>query len=142
MKSARDAELLLGRILIAVLFLPAGIEKIVAWPAIVHEVAVHGAPVPLLAGIVAVLCEVLVTGLILLGVLVRPLSVILAIYTVGTALVAHRYWQMHPPASIAAHINFYKNLAIAGGLLALSAAGSGRLALRADGGAAGIDALP
>ena len=142
MNSARDAELLLGRILIAALFLPAGIEKIVGWPAVVHEIAVHGAPLPLLAGIIAVLCEVLVTGLILLGVLVRPLSVILAIYTVGTALIAHRYWQMHGPAASIAHINFYKNLAIAGGLLALSAAGSGRLALRADGGTARTDDLP
>jgi putative oxidoreductase len=97
MKGARDAKLLLGRILIAVL------------------------------------CEVLVAGLILLGALVRPLAVILAIYTIGTALIAHRYWDMHPPASLIAHINFYKNLAIAGGLLALSAAGSGRLALLADG---------
>ena len=132
MKSARDTELLLGRILIAVLFLPAGIEKITGWPGIVHYIAHLGGPVPLLAGIVAVLCEVLVAALILLGVWVRPLSAVLAIYTIGTALIAHRYWDMHPPASIAAHTNFYKNLAIAGGLLALSAAGSGRLALRAD----------
>ena len=132
MKSGRDAELLLGRILIAALFLPAGVEKIIGWPGIVHYIAHDGGPVPLLAGIVAVICEVAVTALILLGVLVRPLALVLAVYTVGTALIAHRYWQLSGPAAIAAHINFYKNLAIAGGLLALSASGSGRFALRTD----------
>ncbi len=131
MKSGRDAELLLGRILIAALFLPAGIEKIMGWPGIVHSIAHDGGPVPLLAGIVAVVCEVAVMALILIGVLVRPLALILAIYTIGTALIAHRYWAMHGPAAIGAQVNFYKNLAIAGGLLALSAAGSGRFALRA-----------
>ncbi len=132
MKNGQDVELLLGRILIAALFLPAGIEKIVGWPGIVQYIAHDGGPLPLLAGIVAVVCEVLVIGLILLGVLVRPLALILAVYTIGTALIAHRYWQSHGVAEISAQINFYKNLAIAGGLLALSAAGSGRLALLAD----------
>jgi putative oxidoreductase len=133
MKSVGNAELLVGRILIAALFLPAGIEKIIGWPGIVHYIAHDGGPVPLLAGIVAVVCEVLVTALVLLGLWVRPLALIMAVYTLGTALIAHRYWQIHGPASMGAEINFYKNLAIAGGLLALSAAGSGRLALRPDG---------
>jgi len=130
--NARDGELLLGRILIASLFVPAGIGKLLGWPGIVHYLASFGAPLPLLGGIIAVLCEVVVAGLILLGVAVRPLAIVLAIFTVGTALIAHRYWQMHPPAEIAAKINFYKNMAITGGLLALSTAGSGRFALRPD----------
>ncbi|MGH7121111.1 MAG: DoxX family protein [Acetobacteraceae bacterium] len=125
----RDAEILLGRILLAVLFLPGGIEKALGWPGIVHAIAAHGAPLPLLGGIIALICELLVTALILFGVAVKPLAVILAIYTMGAAFIAHRYWQMAPPASIIAHVNFYKNVAIAGGLLGLSAAGAGRLAL-------------
>ncbi len=130
--NARDGELLLGRILMAVLFLPSGIEKLRGWPGIVHALVHLGAPLPLLGGIIAVICEIVVMGLILLGVQVRPLAVILAIYTVAAAFIGHRYWQMHPPAEIAAKINFYKDMAIAGGLLALSAAGSGRLALWPD----------
>jgi len=134
MSSGRDWELLVGRILIAVLFLPSGIDKIIGWPGIVHYIAHDGAPLPLLAGIIAIICEVLVTVLILLGVLVRPMALILAVYTIGAAFIGHRYWQMHPPASVGAYINFYKDVAIAGGLLALSAAGSGRLAALPDDG--------
>lgn len=128
----RDAELLVGRIFLAVLFLPGGIEKALGWPGIVHAIAAQGAPLPLLGGIIALICELLITVLILLGIAVRPLAVLLAIYTIGAAFIAHRYWQMAPPASIIAHVNFYKNVAIAGGLLALSAAGAGRLALWRD----------
>jgi len=133
MRNVQDAEILLGRILIAVLFLPSGIEKIMGWPGIVQYIAHDGGPFPLLSGIVAVICEVVVTALILLGVWVRPLALVLAIYTIGTALIAHRYWEAQVPAAILMQkINFYKNIAIAGGLLVLSAAGSGRFALRPD----------
>ncbi len=132
MMSGRNVELLAGWILITLFFLRPGIQKLLGWPGIVHVVAHDGPPFPLFGGIIAVLCETVVIPPILLGVLVRPLTLFMAIYTVGINSVALRYWQMHPPASLAAHLNFYKNLAIAGGLLALSRAGLGRLALRAD----------
>lgn len=128
----RDAQLLLGRVLIASLFLPTGVEKIMGWPGIVHYIAANGAPFPWLGGLIAIFCEVVVTALILVGILVRPMAVVLALFSVGTALIAHRYWQMEGPAGMAAQINFFKNMAIGGGLLGLSAAGSGRFALRAD----------
>lgn len=124
-----DIQLLIGRILIAVLFLPSGIEKLLGWPGIVTALIRDGAPLPLLGGIIAVLCEVVVAGLILLGVQVRPLALILAIYTLAASVIGHPFWALEPPASVIAHGIFFKNLAIAGGLLGLSAAGSGRLAL-------------
>lgn len=132
MMRVRDIELLIGRILIAVLFLPSGIAKLLGWPGIVDVRIRHGAPLPLAGGIIALLCEIVVAGLILLGVQVRPLALILAIYTVAAAVIGHPFWAVSPAAYAAAHGFFVKDLALAGGLLGLSAAGAGRLALWRD----------
>ncbi|MGH7082206.1 MAG: DoxX family protein [Acetobacteraceae bacterium] len=129
MMRARDIELLIGRILIAVFFLPSGIEKLLGWPGIVHVLIRDGAPLPLAGGIIVLICEIVVAGLILLGVQVRPLALILAIYTLAAAVIGHGFWALSPPASALAHSFFFKDLALAGGLLGLSAAGAGRLAL-------------
>ncbi|MGH7067572.1 MAG: DoxX family protein [Acetobacteraceae bacterium] len=124
-----DSQLLIGRVLIAALFIPAGIQKLLGRQGIVHALTDHQTPLPLVGGIIAVVREIVVAGLILLGVQVRRLAMILAIFTVATAVIGHPFWEVPPPAYAAAYGSFFKNLALAGGLLGLSAAGAGCLAL-------------
>ena len=88
-----------------------------------------GAPAPMLSTIIAVIMEFVVGILILVGFYTRPLAVLLALYTVATAIIAHHFWNMTGAEQMANMINFYKNVSIAGGLLALAVSGPGRLSI-------------
>ncbi|WP_423822068.1 DoxX family protein [Salinisphaera sp. SPP-AMP-43] len=124
-----DPLLLAARLLIAGLFLLFGWGKLVGFAGTVAYMQQAGAPVPALAAAIAALMEVPVALAIALGLATRPLAVLMAIYTFGTALIGHPYWHMTGAEQYANEINFYKNIAIIGGLLALYVAGPGRFAI-------------
>lgn len=116
--------LLLARLLVAQLFLLGSAQK---WldPATV-EALLEGRGLPGWLVWPALAFNLLGGALLALGVLTRPLALVMAAYCAATSLfhfVPSDGWQM----SI-----FVKNWAIAGGCLALWAAGSGRWALRPD----------
>jgi len=127
----RDETLLLARVLIASLFLIFGWEKLTGFSGTVQYMAHVGAPLPTLATIIAIVMEFFVGIAIVLGVFTRPLALLLALYTFGTALIGHHYWTMSGMAHLENEINFYKNISIIGGLLVLYVAGAGRYSVDA-----------
>ena len=112
--------ILLGRILASVLFILSGFNKFNAPAATTAYFATIGVPVPQLAYIIAVACELGGGVLFLLGVQTRIVAVVLAVFTVATALLAHTDFSL-----LAQQINFMKNLAIAGGFLGFAVLGGG-----------------
>ncbi len=126
---ARDSILLLARILLVLLFLIFGWSKLTGFQAAVQYMAHVGAPVPEFAAVIAVVMEFLVGIALALGIATRPLAILLAIYTMATAVIGHHYWTMTGMERYANEINFYKNVSITGGLLALYVAGAGRYAV-------------
>ena len=124
-----DFVLLVSRILISALFILFGWAKITAFSGTVGYMAHVGAPVPVLSAVIAVVMELVVGILILVGFYTRPLAVLLAIYTVATAFIGHHFWTMTGADQMANMINFYKNVSIAGGLLALAVTGPGRFSI-------------
>jgi putative oxidoreductase len=127
----RDSALLLGRVLISALFLIFGWDKLTDFGVTVGHFADNGVPHPGLATIVAIIMEFFVGILIVLGVLTRPLALLLASYTLATALIGHPYWTMTGAGQLDAEINFYKNISIIGGLILLYVTGAGRYAVDA-----------
>lgn len=121
-----DAALLAARILIALLFLIFGWSKLFGYSGTVQYMAHVGAPLPALAALVAIVMEVFVGIAIVLGLATRPLALLLAVYTFGAALIGHHFWSMSGMDRYMNEINFYKNVSIIGGLLALYVAGAGR----------------
>lgn len=67
-----------------------------------------GAPMPMLAAIIAVVMEVPAAILIVLGFFTRPLAVLFIFYTLGTAVIGHHYWDMTGDAVGPNMINFWK----------------------------------
>jgi hypothetical protein len=65
------------------------------------------------------------------GAWTRPLAFLLALYTLGTALIGHHFWTMEGAARYANVIDFYKNLGIIGGCLLLYVTGPGRYSVDA-----------
>ncbi|MDD2746855.1 MAG: DoxX family protein [Acidithiobacillus ferrooxidans] len=90
-----------------------------------------GAPMPPIATLVAIFMEFFVSWAIVLGVFTRPLSVLLAVYTLGTALIGHHYWAMTAMDRFEAEINFCKNISIFGGFFLLYVTGAGKYSLDA-----------
>jgi len=107
-----------GRILLASLFVISGIFKIIGFSGTVGFMASLGLPVPTLAVIVTIFVEV-GAGLALMSGsrLARPAALLIAIFTVGATLAAHRFWAVDPAAMQGQLTNFLKNLSIIGGLL-------------------------
>ncbi len=66
---------------------------------------------------------------IIVGYFTRPIALILAVYTLATAIIGHPFWSLSGAEQMAAEINFYKNISIIGGLLLLSVTGAGRYAI-------------
>ncbi|MDM7069905.1 DoxX family protein, partial [Enterobacter hormaechei] len=88
-----------------------------------------GAPMPMLAAIIAVVMEIPAAILIVLGFFTRPLAVIFVFYTLGTAVIGHHYWEMTGDAVLPNMINFYKNVSIAGAFILLAITGPGAISL-------------
>jgi putative oxidoreductase len=127
----KDEALLVARLLLIALFLLSGWSKVTDYSGTVAFMTQVGAPVPALATAVAILMEVPVAIAILLGAFTRPLAVLLALYTLGTAFIGHHYWTMTGATQLDNMIHFYKNLSIMGGLILLYVAGPGKYSLDA-----------
>ncbi len=126
---AQDTLALIGRILIAALFIPAGFNKIMGFAGTVGYITSVGLPLPQVGAAIAVIVELGLGLLLLAGFKTRPVALIMAIFTVATAVFFHNYWAMPADKVMANQMNFFKNLAIAGGLLAFAAFGAGRFSV-------------
>jgi putative oxidoreductase len=127
-----DSALLIARVFLVVRFLLSGWEKLTDFGAAVAEMVTTGAPVPIVSAVVAIIIEIFVALALLAGVLTRPLAILLALYTLATAVIGRHYWTFTGQTRADNLIEFYKNISIAGGLLALYASGAGRYSVDAN----------
>ena len=125
----KDEAILVARILLMILFVIFGWSKLTGFSGTVAYMASAGAPVPTLSAIIAVVVEFFVGIALVIGFYTRPLALLVALYTLGTALIGHHYWTMVGADRAANMINFYKNVSIMGGLLLLCVTGPGRYSL-------------
>lgn len=126
---SRSLILLIAPIAVVVLFIIFGIPKITGFDGTVQYMTSLGAPMPMLAAIIAVVMEVPAAILIVLGFFTRPLAVLFVFYTLGTAVIGHHYWDMSGDAVMPNMINFYKNVSIAGAFLLLAVTGPGAISI-------------
>jgi len=98
MDRTQDAALLVGRLLMAALFLPGGIAKALAFSAFAASLADKGLPFPEVWAAAAVLIEVLAPVALIAGVLPRTSALLLFAFTVVATATSHRYWEYAEPA--------------------------------------------
>ncbi|MXV43699.1 DoxX family membrane protein [Saccharibacter sp. 17.LH.SD] len=126
----KDILLVLARVLLSSLFLIMGWSKLQGFGMAVGYMQSLGVPLPSVAAAIAVIVELGGGLAILTGVLASPVAILLAPYTIVTAFIGHHFWTF--PAGMVHYdmmIHFYKNMSVAGGLLALGITGPGRYAL-------------
>ncbi|TRC88998.1 DoxX family protein [Mesorhizobium sp. WSM4310] len=124
--SNSSVTILLGRILLAIIFLLSGFGKLTAISGTAAYFGGLGLPVPTVTAVVVGLIELLGGLAILVGFQTRVAAWVLAIFTVATGLVAHTGW-----ADQMQMIQFLKNLAITGGFLLLASSGAGAYSIDA-----------
>lgn len=118
----KDTALLLGRILIATIFIISGYSKITGYTGMaqyITSLGVSGALLPLI-----ILWELGGGLAILLGFFTRPVALLLAVYCVVTAVLVHYH-----PADQMQMINFMKNMTMTGGFIYVAVTGAGALSL-------------
>lgn len=118
----KDSALLLGRILIAAIFIASGYSKITGYAGMAQYIASLGVPGALLP--LVILWELGGGIAILLGLFTRPVALSLAVYCVLTAVLVHYH-----PADQMQMINFMKNLTMTGGFIYVAVTGAGAFSL-------------
>jgi len=124
-----DEIILAARVFLATLFLIFGWRKLRDYPGTVSQMVQDGVPAPVLTTAVAIFMELPVAFAVAVGAFTRPLAVLLALYTLGTSLVEHRYWAITGADYVASMEGFYKNLSIIGGFLLLYITGAGKYSI-------------
>jgi putative oxidoreductase len=127
--TAQDTMALVGRILIALLFIPAGFEKITAFAGTAGYIASVGLPLPQLGVVIAIIVELGLGILLLVGFKTRLAAFVIAVFTVATAVFFHKFWGLPADKVMMAQMAFFKDLALSGGLLLIAAFGPGRFSI-------------
>jgi putative oxidoreductase len=109
-----------GRVLVGVLFLWAGIDKVMGWPGALQEVVAGGLPAPVLMLGLTVLLQVAGGAAIVTGRLLRPSCWALAGFTALATVLYHGFWHATGAARHAQLIPFMEHVCIVGGLLVVS----------------------
>jgi len=124
-----DQLILAARLLLATLFLIFGWRKLKDFSGTVSQMAGLGVPMPVLAAGAATFMELPVAFAVAVGALTRLAAVLMFFYTLGTALIGHRYWTMTGTDRVDSMDGFYKNLGIMGGFLLLYMTGAGKYSI-------------
>ena len=120
---------LLGRLLVTYIYIDSGIGKVLGWAGNVQYMNTRHLPfVPMLLAIAAIV-EIGGSICLITGYQARWAAFIMFGYTLVLTLLFHNYWAFTGMLRGAQETHFRKNLAIMGGLLALSYGGPGRWSL-------------
>ncbi|SFT73420.1 DoxX family protein [Mesorhizobium sp. YR577] len=124
--------LLIARLLLAALFIPGGYGALANIAGTASYFGGLGFPLPTLVAWGVGLFELIAGLLILVGFQTRPVSLLLAAFSAAAGIIGHYGQGGGDPALAFMHSQaLMKDIAIAGGFLALSVAGAGAFSIDA-----------
>ena len=129
--SLQNPLALVGRLLLALLFLPAGISKIGGFAGTAGYIASKGLPFATLAAAIAIVVEIAGGLALIAGFGTRWAALVLAGFTLVATFLFHNFWGMPADQVMVQQLMFFKNIAVVGGLLVLAAYGAGAWSLDA-----------
>jgi putative oxidoreductase len=128
-RPASDLALLIGRVALAALFIPAGLSKLTDVGAFAASLEKRGVPLADVLAPIGAAVEFFAGIAVLIGFQTRAAAVLMVLFTVAATLIAHRFWEFDGAARATQQSAFFKNLAIVGGYLVLMVSGGGRYSI-------------
>ena len=131
LNSARNPLALIGRILLALMFVLAGFSKIGGFAGTVGYMQAKGIPA---ASVLAVLTIILELGgglALVFGFYTRWAALALGLFTLLVTFIFHNFWAQPEAQQMMQQLLFMKNISVAGGMFVLAAFGAGALSLDA-----------
>lgn len=130
MTQTRDMAALVGRVLLAFLFVYSGFGKIGGFEGTAASIAGKHVPMPEIATTIAIVIEFIGGLMVAVGWKARWAALAVAAFTLVASLLYHNFWAMADAATAGTNkIMFLKNIAVIGGLLLVYAFGPGRLSV-------------
>ncbi|MEO8676490.1 MAG: DoxX family protein [Casimicrobiaceae bacterium] len=130
MTQSRDAVALVGRVLLALMFIFSGFGKIGGFEGTAASLASKGLPLPEIGTALAIAVELGGGLLVAIGWKARWAALAMAIFTVVASIFFHNFWAMADAAAAGTNeIMFMKNVSVIGGLLLVYAFGPGRFSM-------------
>lgn len=130
-KLSTSLSSLAGRLLLAALFLPAGLSKLGNFSGTVGYISSVGLPLPQAGAALALTVEILGGLALILGLGTRLAAAVLAVFTLAASVIFHAYWAVPADQHFVTQLLFFKNIAVIGGLLTVAAWGAGAWSLDA-----------
>jgi len=129
MESGKNVAALVGRVLLALMFVWAGFGKIIGYEGTAGWMASAGMPMVGVFLPLAILLELGGGIALIVGWKARWVALALAAFTLVASLIFHNYWAMKGDAVMTNMLFFYKNVAVIGGMLMVFAFGPGRFSI-------------
>ena len=117
MNTLQNPLALVSRLLLAALFLPAGLSKIGGFEGTAGYIASVGLPMPTVGAAVAIAVEVLGAVALILGLGTRWAALALAAFTLVASFFFHNFWAMPAEQQMMQQLMFMKNIGVVGGLV-------------------------
>ena len=122
---------LVGRILLALMFVLAGFSKIGGFDGTVGYIASKSLPAPALLAALTIVLEVGGGLAIMFGYFTRWSALALAGFTLLVSFIFHAFWSLPADQQMMQQLMFMKNVSVAGGMLVLAAFGAGAISFDA-----------
>ena len=122
---SQDGALLLGRLLVAALFLPSGLNKLLTFSSFAASLSAKGVPYPALVAALIIAAEVLGPLALVVGMWPRWTAMVLIGFTAVTLWLTHRHAGIGVVFRPRQSVEILESLAIIGGLLFYFASGPG-----------------
>jgi len=129
MDTRQDVAALMGRVLLALMFVWAGFGKITGYAGMAGFMASAGVPMVGVFLPLAILVEFGGGIALIVGWKARWVALALAGLTLVASLIFHNFWAMTGDAVMTNMLFFYKNVAVIGGMLMVFAFGPGRFSV-------------
>lgn len=125
MNSIATPLVVIGRVLLALMFIVAGWGKLTNIAGTAGYITSGGLPLATLLAVVVGLLELLGGIAIAIGFQARWSALALALFTLLATVLFHRFWAVPADQAFVQQLMFMKNLSVAGGLFIVAALGAG-----------------
>lgn len=127
--SLKSPLTLVGRVLLALMFIAAGASKLGNLEGTAGYIASGGLPMASVLAVVVGLLEVVGGLALVVGFQARWAALALGLFTLAASVLFHKFWAVPAEQVMVQQLMFMKNLSVAGGLFLVAALGAGPLSL-------------